>query len=54
MNTQPPTSVPTTAAQAVADEKEVETAVKQSSGLNWLAVIGVALFANIVGVLLHI
>lgn len=54
MTTPLPTSVPKTAAQAAADEKQIEAAVKQPSGLNWLAVIGVGLFANIVGVLLHI
>jgi hypothetical protein len=49
------TAVPVTpVAQATAEEKKVEAALKQPSHLNWLAVCGAALVANIVGVILHI
>lgn len=36
-----------------AAEKAIETDIKTKSGLNWLAVIGVALIANVIGVFLH-
>lgn len=42
------------ATSAAAAEKQAEKDLKTPSGLNWLAVAGIALVANLVGVLLHI
>ena len=44
----------TVASTVSAAEKQVETAIKQPSGANWLLVWGIAIAANAIGVLFHI
>lgn len=45
---------PNVPASVTAAEKQVEGDLKQPANVNWLFVAGVALVANVIGVLLHI